>query len=145
MANAALTPSQPTTLGTLGNVLWIVFGGGLVLAAGYLIAGLLLAITIVGLPFAVQVWKLAWYALLPFDKRVVDSTGTVSGLLALVVNVVWFFIAGLWLALAHLGYAFACAITIVGIPFAVAHLKLALLALRPFGKDVVYRLRFPRG
>ncbi len=137
MANAALAPTQPTTLGTLGNVLWIVFGGGLVLAAGYALAGLLLAITIVGFPFALQVWKLAWYALLPFDKRVVDSTGAVGGLLAFVVNVVWFFIAGLWLALAHVGYAIACAVTIVGIPFAVAHLKLALLALRPFGKEVV--------
>ncbi|MBI2390442.1 MAG: YccF domain-containing protein [Deltaproteobacteria bacterium] len=133
----ALAPTQPTTLGTLGNVLWIVFGGGLVLAAGYFVAGLLLAITIVGLPFAVQVWKLAWYALLPFDKRVVDATGVASGLLAFVVNVVWFFIAGLWLALAHVGYALACAVTIIGIPFAIAHLKLALLALRPFGKDVV--------
>jgi uncharacterized membrane protein YccF (DUF307 family) len=137
MSNVAVMPTRPTTLGTLGNVLWIVFGGGLVLAAGYLLAGLLLAITIVGLPFALQVWKLAWYALLPFDKRVVDSTGAVTGLLALVVNIVWFFIAGLWLALAHVGYAVACAVTIVGIPFALAHLKLALLALRPFGKDVV--------
>jgi uncharacterized membrane protein YccF (DUF307 family) len=137
MANAALASTQPTALGTLGNLLWIVFGGGLVLAAGYALAGLVLALTIVGFPFALQVWKLAWYALLPFDKRVVDSTGVVGGLLAFVVNVVWFFVAGLWLALAHLGYALACAVTIVGLPFAFAHLKLALLALRPFGKDVV--------
>jgi uncharacterized membrane protein YccF (DUF307 family) len=117
MTNVAIAPTRPTTLGTLGNVLWIVFGGGLVLAAGYLLAGLLLALTIVGFPFALQVWKLAWYALLPFDKRVVDSSGAVTGLLAFFVNILWFFIAGLWLALAHL--------------------KLALLALRPFGKDVI--------
>ncbi|MGZ3419831.1 MAG: YccF domain-containing protein [Polyangiales bacterium] len=137
MSNTAYAPTQPTTLGTLGNLLWIVFGGGFVLALGYALAGLVLAVTIVGLPFAVQIWKLAWYALLPFDKRVVDSTGAASGLLAFVVNVIWFFIAGLWLALAHLGYALACAVTIVGIPFAIAHLKLALLAVRPFGKDVI--------
>jgi len=130
-------PTSPTTMGTLGNVLWILFGGGAVLALGYALSALVLALTIVGIPFAVQVWKLAWYALLPFDKRVVDRTGLAGGLLAFVVNVLWFFLAGIWLALAHVGYALACAITIVGIPFAVAHLKLALLALRPFGKDVV--------
>jgi len=137
MAQSTYAQSEPTTLGTLGNILWIVFGGGAVLALGYALAALLLALTIVGIPFAVQVWKLAWYALLPFDKRVVDRTGFTGGLLAFIVNIVWFFIAGLWLALAHVGYALACAITIIGIPFAVAHLKLALLALRPFGKDVV--------
>jgi uncharacterized membrane protein YccF (DUF307 family) len=137
MSNTAYAPTPSTTLGTLGNVLWIVFGGGFLLALGYALAGLVLALTIVGLPFAVQIWKLAWYALLPFDKRVVDSTGPVGGLLAFVFNVIWFLFAGLWLAIAHVGYAIACAVTIVGIPFAIAHLKLALLALRPFGKDVV--------
>ncbi len=136
-AYADSQPTTPTTMGTLGNVLWILFGGGAVLALGYALSALVLALTIVGIPFALQVWKLAWYALLPFDKRVVDRTGVAGGLLAFVVNVLWFFLAGIWLALAHVGYALACAITIVGIPFAVAHLKLALLALRPFGKDVV--------
>lgn len=129
--------TESTTLGTLGNVLWILFGGGAVLALAYALAALVLALTIVGIPFAVQVWKLAWYALLPFDKRVVDRTGLAGGLLAFVVNVLWFFLAGLWLAIAHLGYALACAVTIVGIPFAVAHLKLAALAIRPFGKEVL--------
>src|SRR5262245_55711856 len=137
MSNVALAPTRPTTLGTLGNVLWIVFGGGLPLAAGYAFAGLLLAITIVGFPFAIQVCELACDALLPFGMRVVDSPGFAGGLLAFVVNIFWFLFAGLWLAIAHVGYAIACAITIVGIPFAIAHLKLALLALRPFGKDVV--------
>jgi uncharacterized membrane protein YccF (DUF307 family) len=137
MSNTAYAPTQTTTLGTLANVLWVVFAGGFVLALGYAIAGLVLALTIVGLPFAVQVWKLAWYALLPFDKRVVDRTGPADGLLAFVFNLLWFLFAGLWLAIAHVGCAIGCAATIVGIPFAVAHLKLALLALRPFGKDVV--------
>src|SRR6476661_7551689 len=105
MSNSVYPPTQPTTLGTLANVLWVVFAGGFVLALGYALAGLVLALTIVGLPFAVQIWKLAWYALLPFDKRVVDSTGVVGGLLAFVVNVFWFLFAGLWLAIAHVGYA----------------------------------------
>lgn len=130
-------PTRATGLGTVGNVLWILFGGGLGLAVGYGLAGLVLAITIVGIPFAVATWRIALYALLPFDKRVVarrDGLGT--GCLGVLFNLLWLVLFGWALALTHLVFAALCAVTIIGLPFALAHLKLALLALWPFGKEI---------
>lgn len=137
MSAYASAPTRATAIGTIGNVLWLFFGGGVPLAVGYALGALVLCLTIVGIPLGVQVFKLAWYALLPFDKRVVDDTAFVGGTLSFVLNVLWFVFFGLWLALAHLSLALASAITVVGIPFAVAHWKLAWLAVRPFGKDVI--------
>jgi uncharacterized membrane protein YccF (DUF307 family) len=132
------TPTRTTAMGTLGNVLWVVLGGGLVLFLAYFVAGLALAVTIVGLPFAVATWRVGLYALLPFDRRVVDRKNSLgSGCLGTFFNVLWLVVFGWEMALAHLGAALVCALTIIGIPFAVAHLKLAVLALWPFGKEII--------
>ena len=116
------------------NLLWIIFGGGFVLWLEYLLGGVLLCLTIIGIPFGLQCFKLAGLALLPFGKDVdTDSVGT--GFLALVFNILWFVVAGIWIFLTHVALAIGLAITIIGIPFAVQHVKLALLALWPFGRS----------
>jgi uncharacterized membrane protein YccF (DUF307 family) len=124
------------------NVLWIVFGG-VWMAAGWLIAAVIMAITIVGLPWARAAMNIAVYTLLPFGHTIVwrerltghEDIGT--GPLGLLGNLIWLVLAGWWLALAHLLTAVVLAITIVGIPFAWAHLKLAGLALWPIGREIV--------
>jgi len=115
------------------NLLWIIFGGGFVLWLEYMLGGLLLCLTIIGIPFGLQCFKLAGLALLPFGKDVdTDSAG--SGALAMIFNLLWFVVAGIWIFLTHVALAAGLAITIIGIPFAVQHVKLALLALWPFGR-----------
>ncbi len=129
-------------LSFLLNLLWIVFGG-LWMAAGWVIAAIIMAITIIGLPWARAAFNIAAYTLLPFGQRAVardaytgrEDIGT--GALGVIGNIVWFVLAGWWLALAHLITAIGLAITIVGIPFAWAHLKLAGIALWPIGKTIV--------
>jgi uncharacterized membrane protein YccF (DUF307 family) len=124
------------------NVLWIVFGG-LYMALGWVIAGIIMAITIIGLPWAKAAFTIAAYTLLPFGQKAVrrDSlTGRPdigTGLLGMIGNLIWLVLAGWWLALAHLVTALVLAATIIGIPFAWAHLKLAGLALWPIGKEIV--------
>ena len=119
------------------NLLWIVFGGGLVIWLEYMLGGLLLCLTIVGIPFGLQCFKLAWLGLVPFGKEVeVDAESAGSGLLGLVANILWLVFAGIWIFLSHLAFGLALAVTIIGIPFALQHLKLAVLALAPFGKRV---------
>lgn len=119
------------------NVLWIVFGG-FYMAAGWLIAALIMVITIVGIPWARAALTIAFYTLLPFGQTVVDRrTGIGVGPLGFLGNLIWLILAGWWLALGHLITAILLGITIVGLPFAWAHLKLAALALWPIGKDVV--------
>ena len=127
------------TTSLLLNVLWIVFGG-LWMAAGWLIAALIMVITIIGIPWARAALTIAAYTLLPFGHRVVDRpTGIASGPLGFLGNLIWLILAGWWLALGHLITALGLAITIIGLPFAWAHLKLAGLALWPIGKDIVPR------
>jgi uncharacterized membrane protein YccF (DUF307 family) len=119
------------------NLLWIVFGG-LWMAAGWLVAAVIMAITIIGIPWASAALTIAAYTLLPFGHTVVSrASGIGSGPLGLLGNISWFVLAGWWLALAHLITAILLAITIIGIPFAWAHIKLAGLALWPIGKDIV--------
>lgn len=119
------------------NVLWIVLGGGWLIWLEYVIGGLILCVTVVGIPFGVQCFKIAGMGLLPFGKEIRDDpTAAGSGCLGLVMNVVWFVVAGLWIFLSHLSLALASAVTIIGIPFAIQHVKLAVLALMPFGKRV---------
>ncbi|KQY97401.1 hypothetical protein ASD45_22275 [Pseudolabrys sp. Root1462] len=126
----------------LFNLLWIVFGG-FWMAVGWAVAGVIMAITIIGLPWARAAFTIAAYTLLPFGQRAVsrdayfgqEDIGT--GPLGLLGNVIWFVLAGWWLALGHLVTALLLAVTIVGIPFAWAHLKLAGLALWPIGKVIV--------
>ena len=116
----------------LGNVLWIVLGGGLI-CLEYLAAGLVLCVTIVGIPFGIQCFKLSLLALLPFGREV-QPIERASGCLSIVMNILWILVGGIWIALTHLFFAVLCAITIIGIPFAKQHMKLASLALMPFGR-----------
>ena len=124
------------------NILWIVFGG-LGMAVGWLIAAVVMAITIIGLPLARAAFNIAAYTLLPFGQRAVDREAVTgrddigTGVFGLIGNVIWLVLAGWWLAIGHLLAALALAITIVGIPFAWAHLKLAGIALWPIGKVIV--------
>jgi len=124
------------------NILWIVTGG-VWMAAGWLLAAVIMAITIIGLPWTRAAFNIALYTLLPFGQRAVsraeytgyDDIGT--GPLGILGNVIWLLLAGWWLALGHLITAVALAITIIGLPFAWAHLKLAGIALWPIGKMIV--------
>jgi uncharacterized membrane protein YccF (DUF307 family) len=134
------------------NLLWIVFGG-LWMAVAWVIAAFIMAITIVGLPWAWSALNIASYTLLPFGRRAVsraDYSGHDfgTGPLGLLGNIIWLVLAGWWLALGHLITAIGLAVTLVGIPFAWAHLKLAGIALWPIGKEIVAAdampLRFPR-
>lgn len=115
------------------NLLWALLGGGLITALEYAVAGLLLCLTVVGVPFGLQCFKIAGLALFPFGKDYVDTR---QGAVGLVGNVVWVVFAGLWIFLSHLALALPLAGTIIGIPFAIQHLKLGLLAFAPFGVRV---------
>jgi uncharacterized membrane protein YccF (DUF307 family) len=130
-----------STTSMLLNVLWLLFGG-LWMGAAWLIAAVVMALTIIGLPWARAALTMAIYTLLPFGYTVVprDLGGRPdlgTGPLGFIGNLVWLVLAGWWLALAHLFTAVALAITIIGLPFAWAHLKLAALALWPIGQEVV--------
>jgi uncharacterized membrane protein YccF (DUF307 family) len=115
------------------NLLWAVFGGGFITALEYLLAGLLCCITIVGIPFGLQCFKIAALALFPFGK---DFNGPRTTAVSFLFNIVWLLIAGIWIFLSHLALAVPLAVSIIGIPFAFQHVKLAMLALAPFGVDV---------
>lgn len=121
----------------LGNVIWIVFGG-IFIAIEYAVASIGLMITVIGIPFGLQSLKLAEVALLPFNKKVVHNRDT-SGCLSLIMNIIWFFIGGLPIALTHLLFGVLFYITLIGIPFGNQHFKLMKLAFVPFGKVIVNR------
>ena len=143
-----------SALSLLLNILWIVFGG-LEMALGWVIAAVIMAITIIGLPWARAAFNIAAYTLLPFGQKAVsraefsDTKDLGTGPLGFLGNIVWLVLAGWWLALGHLITAILLAITIIGIPFAWAHLKLAGIALWPIGKMIVLTddapLRRPAG
>jgi uncharacterized membrane protein YccF (DUF307 family) len=121
----------------LGNIIWLLFGG---LEAGlaWWVAGLLAAITIVGIPFAIAAFRIGTFTFWPFGREIVDRPQTEERkLLDLIGNIIWIVLGGIWLALGHLAFALLLAITIIGIPFAVQHLKLARLSLMPYGKEIV--------
>jgi uncharacterized membrane protein YccF (DUF307 family) len=122
-------------MNVIGNLLWIFFGGGLLLFLEYLLGGLFLCLTIIGIPFGLQCFKLAGVALLPFGKQLEDRASA-TGCLSLLMNILWICFGGIWIALTHLVFAALCAITIIGIPFAIQHLKLVSLSFAPFGKEV---------
>jgi uncharacterized membrane protein YccF (DUF307 family) len=115
------------------NVLWFIFGGFFA-GLGWILAGVIMAITIIGLPWTPSAFRMASFSFWPFGRVVADFEG---GSFNALLNIVWFIFAGWWLALGHVMIAFAQAITIIGIPFAWQHIKLAGLALMPVGKDLV--------
>jgi uncharacterized membrane protein YccF (DUF307 family) len=117
------------------NIIWLVLAG-IWLAIGYVFAAVLLAITIIGLPFAKQSLKLARYALWPFGRALVQSP-TRNKTLSAVGNVLWLVLAAWWLALAHIVTGIALCLTIIGIPLGIADFKMAGAALVPFGRKVV--------
>lgn len=122
-------------MSTLGNILWIVFGGGLLLFLEYFVGGLLLCLTIIGIPFGLQCIKLSFLALLPFGREVVPAQSS-GGCLSLLMNSIWILVVGIWIALTHLLFALVCAVTIIGLPFALQHIKLVSLSFAPFGKEI---------
>ena len=115
------------------NILWLICGG-VPMAVGWVVAAALMAISIIGLPWAPSALRIAFYTLLPFGQRV-EAKG--AGPVSVFGNIIWFLLAGWWLALGHLICAVLCGVTIVGLPFAWAHLKLAGLSLAPVGKRIV--------
>ena len=120
---------------TLGNILWFVFAG-LWLGLGYLLAGVLLCLTVIGIPFGLAAFRLAGYAFWPFGRIVVANPDRTPGVSA-VGNVLWFVLAGWWLCLMHLVTGVALCLTIIAIPFGIADFKLAGLAIAPLGKLIV--------
>ena len=129
-------------ISALLNILWVVLGG-FVMALGWWLAGLLCALTIIGLPWARSCFVIGRFLLWPFgqeavNRRDLSGRGDLgTGALGLLGNVLWFLVAGWWLAIGHLSSALACFITIVGIPFGIQHIKLAVIALAPVGMTVV--------
>jgi uncharacterized membrane protein YccF (DUF307 family) len=137
-------------LSFLLNLIWIVCGG-LWMALGWVIAGVIMVVTIIGIPWARAAFNIAAYTLLPFGQKAVhraayfgqENIGT--GPLGVIGNVIWLLLAGWWLALAHIITAIALAVTIIGLPFAWAHVKLAGLALWPIGMMIVPADQAPLG
>ena len=119
----------------IGNLLWIILGGGIFIFLEYFISGLLLCLTIIGIPFGIQSIKLSVLGFTPFGHEIHHGESADS-LLSLIMNVIWILIGGIWIALTHLVFAVLCAITIIGIPFAKQHLKLARFAFTPFGVEL---------
>jgi uncharacterized membrane protein YccF (DUF307 family) len=117
------------------NLLWLLIAG-LPLFLGYALAGAVLCLTIIGLPFGVQAFKLALFAAWPFGRVVVSVPGD-GGALSAVGNILWLLVAGIWLALGHLIAGVLLCLTIIGIPFGIASIRLAGLALTPFGKSIL--------
>ena len=118
----------------LGNILWLIFGG-LIAGLGYIIGGLLLCVTIIGIPFGVQSIKIGFATFAPFGKEVVERDDADS-ILRILFNVAWIVLFGWEITVAHLLSALVLTITIIGIPFAKQHIKLIPLALLPFGRDL---------
>jgi len=122
------------TMSLLGNILWLVFGG-LISGVAYILAGFVLCLTIIGIPFGLQSMKLGVAVFAPFGKEIVEDENA-NGVLALLFNVLWLLLFGWEIALAHVASAAVLAITIIGIPFAYQHIKLVPLSLLPFGRDL---------
>lgn len=116
------------------NVIWLAFGG-LWLALGYLLFGVIACILIITIPFGIASFRMASYALWPFGRTVVEKPGAGAG--SAIGNVLWFVVAGLWLAIAHVATAIAQAVTIIGIPLAIGNLKMIPVTIFPLGKDIV--------
>ncbi|MBQ8499805.1 MAG: YccF domain-containing protein [Bacteroidales bacterium] len=118
----------------LGNILWLIMGG-LVVSLYYALMGVLFCITVIGIPFGLQLIKMAGLALWPFGRDV-HSDSNDGGCLSIIMNVIWIIFGGIEIALLHVGFGIICCLTIVGIPFGMQHFKMAILAFIPFGKKI---------
>jgi uncharacterized membrane protein YccF (DUF307 family) len=125
---------------TILNVIWLVLSG-FWLALAYAAAGLVMCLLIITVPFGIAAFRLAGYVLWPFGRTVVPKPG--AGTASLVGNVIWFVLAGLWIAIGHIASGFVLCLTIIGIPLGIANFKLAFVAIAPLGKDIV-RTNDPR-
>lgn len=121
----------------IGNLLWLLFGG-LETALAYLVASCVLIVTIVGIPFGLQTLKIGLFTLWPFGQEAVIVKKEYS-IFTVFINVFWFLIAGIWIAIINVFFGILLCITIIGIPFGLQHFKLAKLAISPFGKEIVSR------
>ncbi|NGN68068.1 YccF domain-containing protein [Streptomyces sp. A7024] len=121
-------------MNTLLNLIWFVLAG-LWLAIAYVFAGLLLCVTIIGIPFGIASFRIAGYALWPFGRTTVDRPG--AGAPSLIGNVLWIVLAGWWLALGHIVTGIAMCVTIIGIPLGIANFKLIPVSLMPLGREIV--------
>lgn len=119
----------------LGNVIWLIFGG-LAIFLEYVVAGAAMCLTIIGIPFGIQAFKLGILALWPFGQHL-EYMDYAPGCLSTVMNIIWFLIGGIWIALTHLLFGILLGITIVGIPWAKQHFKMMALALAPFGRRII--------
>ena len=127
---------------TLLNIIWFVFGG-LWLSLAYAVVGVFFFILIVTIPLGVASFRMARYALWPFGRAVIPQADAGTG--SVLLNVVWILLAGWWLALGHITTAVAQAITVIGIPLAIANLKMIPISLVPFGKEIVRTEALPPG
>ena len=129
-------------LSTIGNIFWFVFGGA-VMGLGWWLAGLLCFLSIIGIPWGRACFVIGGFAFFPFGRDAVDREDLTrrgdlgTGTLGFLGNVIWFVVVGVWLAIGHLVSALACFVTIIGIPFGLQHLPLAVLTLAPVGKTIV--------
>ena len=121
-------------MNTIGNIFWLIFGG-IIIAVIYYIVGLLMCITIIGIPFGAQLFKLGTYALLPFGHQLVDGPGE-PGCLSIVMNLIWILLGWWEIALLHLFCGLLFCVTIVGIPLGLQHFRMALSSIFPFGKEI---------
>lgn len=135
----ALQPASATckspVVNFLLNLIWLLFGG-LWTALGYLIGGIALCLTVIGIPFGLQCFKLAGVVLWPFGREIVSSSRS-TGCLTLLLNIVWLLCGGLAVAIGHLVFGAILCLTVVGIPFGIQHFRLIELSLMPFGKQVI--------
>lgn len=119
----------------LGNIMWFILGGFIV-SLCYFLVGAVFCLTIIGIPFGIQLFKIGLFALWPFGSEVVSDTND-GGCLAILMNVLWILFGGIEVATLHVGFGILCCLTIIGIPFGLQHFKMTLLALVPFGKKIV--------
>jgi len=125
----------------VGNLLWFVFGGGIIAWLLWIVLGALLAITVIGLPFAMAAFRIAGFAAFPFGKELIDVRliGEERIIGTGLANFLWVILAGLWLAISHALAGISCCLTIIGIPFGIAHFKLSVISFAPLGKKPVSR------
>ncbi len=123
----------------VGNLLWFIFGGGIIAWLVWLLAGVILAITIIGIPFAKAAFRISVFAAFPFGRELIDGhlVGKERMMGTGLINFLWCILAGLWLAICHVVVGIACFLTIIGIPFGLAHFKLAQVSFAPLGKVIV--------